>query len=93
MKNFYACLVFAFACNICPAQWQLSLTLKENESIADMSSPSGGVAWIVTTAFYIYTTADGGAHWDRSNSSMTNRRVTSSIAFLSSHLFLSPAQI
>src|SRR5258706_1712507 len=65
MKKICTLFVFAISCSNSFAQWQLSLTMQSNETIADMSASTDNVIWIVTNNFIIYNTPDGGANWNR----------------------------
>jgi len=65
MKKIISCLLVTILCHNCFAQWQLSLTLGNNELIAGISSPTDNVIWVVTTDFTIYSTTNGGSNWKK----------------------------
>jgi len=65
MKKVISCLLVTMLCHNCFAQWQLSLTLGNNELIAGISSPTDNVIWVVTTDFTIYSTTNGGSNWKK----------------------------
>lgn len=60
----FSILIFT-ACSNCFSQWQLSLTMKQNETIAGISSPTNNIIWSVTNNFFIYRTSNGGTNWKR----------------------------
>ena len=65
MKKTLIFISLLLICNNIFSQWQLSLTMKQNEIIADISSPINNVIWSVTNNFLIYRTNDGGDNWKR----------------------------
>lgn len=65
MKRLILSLSFVILCCKGFSQWQLSLTLKNNEAIAGISAVTDNVIWVVSTNFILYTTTDGGSTWKR----------------------------
>ena len=60
-----ASLLLLIICNNSFSQWQLSLTMQTNETIAGISSPTDNVIWAITNSFFIYTTSNQGNNWKR----------------------------
>ena len=63
------------------SQWQLSLTFKKNETIADISAPTNKIIWSISSNFFIYKTNNGGENWNR----IKCEGLTTNISIL--HLF------
>lgn len=63
-KILIAVLLLAFGTKN-SAQWQLSLTCKQNETIADISAPSNNIIWVITHNFFIYRTNNGDNNWQK----------------------------
>jgi len=78
-------------CNHLFAQWQLSLTLKNNESIAGISAPTNKVIWCVSQNFFIYKTNNAGKDWSRikCNGLTTNISILQLFAVDAATAFLS----
>lgn len=60
-----ASLLLLLICNSSFSQWQLSLTMQTNETIAGISSPTDNVIWAITNNFFVYTTNNQGSNWKR----------------------------